>query len=113
MTRRIMGEEEDGAQTILIWRDNGPIDLLAVAPGECERWEFSDRAHVDIIFAAVTLVARRCGHNLTICIEKDVYYIGLKDAGTENESWSDFDEAGQCEVLYSNLRSWFVCKGHL
>ena len=118
--RRVVGCADDGAQTIVIWRRNSVIDLLAVAPGESEHRSFasypsstsfssnSDRAHLDYVLREITDTVLRCGQNLTVHAGVSTYHaeIWKDDDGGVTVDWS-----GNGALKYGNLFSAFRSSG--
>ena len=118
--RRVVGCADDGAQTIVIWRRGGLIDLLAVAPGESEHRSFAsypsttsfssnaDRAHLDYVLREITDTVLRCGQNLIVHVGASTYHaeIWKSDNGGVTVDWKD-----NSPLKYGNLFSAFRSSG--
>ena len=118
--RRVVGCADDGAQTIVIWRRNSVIDLLAVAPGESEHRSFAsypsttsfssnaDRAHLDYVLQEITDTVLRCGQNLIVHAGISTYHAEIRKDDDGSDSIT-IDWNGM--LMYGNLYSAFRSSG--
>ena len=118
--RQVVGCADDGAQTIVIWRRNSVIDLLAVAPGESEHRSFpsypsttsfsssAGRTHLRYVLQEITDTVLRCGQNLIVHAGVSTYHaeIWKDDDGGVTVEW-----AGDSPLKYGNLYSAFRLHG--
>ena len=109
--RRVVGCADDGAQTIVIWRRGGLIDLLAVAPGESEHRSFPSvvhKNHVEYMFREITDTVLRCGQNLIVHVGASTYHAEIQkdDDGEITVYWE-----GASPLKHGNLLSAFRWSG--
>ena len=112
--RQVVGCADDGAQTIVIWRRNSVIDLLAVAPGESEHRSFSsnaDRAHLDYVLQEITDTVLRCGQNLIVHAGVSTYHAEIQEEKDHSITVYWGGEEGSLMRLYGSLRMafWSSC----
>ena len=109
--RRVVGCADDGAQTIVIWRRGGLIDLLAVAPGESEHRSFPSITgwpDLTYVLREITDTVLRCGQNLIVHVGASTYHaeIWKDDDGEITVYWE-----GVGPLKHGNLLSAFRWSG--